>query len=119
VSKSRSRSSKPRGSASRAKSAKKSGAKKGAKKSTARAKKPSGSRTVAYQTPDDALDVKQLKSNLQLAIQRLNVRIEKGELTKGLAQTRDAFSRWTMEIDNVVCTGTGDGPCGNDMFIGS
>ena len=86
--------------------------------STARAKKPSGSRTVvAYQTPDDALDVKQLKSDLQLAIQRLNVRIEKGELTKGLSQTRDAFSRWTMEIDDVVCTG--DGPCGNDMFIGS
>jgi hypothetical protein len=66
----------------------------------------------------EGLDVKKLKDDLGRAITKLDDRISKGDPAKGLPETRDAFARWIMEIENTVCVGAG-GPCGDDMFIGS
>jgi hypothetical protein len=62
--------------------------------------------------------VKQLKADLGRAIETINYRINTGDPAKKLSETRDAFARWIMEIDNTVCIGAG-GPCGDTMLIGS
>ena len=109
---------KSRASASRAKGAKK-GASKGTKKRVASRKTmPTRRLSLAAQETSGALDVKKLKDDLGRAIVKLDDRINKGDPAKGLSETRSAFSRWIMEIDNTVCVGA-DGPCGDTMLIGS
>jgi hypothetical protein len=105
---------KSRASASRAK-----GAKKGAKKSAVKRRTTTTRAGVtAAQEASQGLDVKKLKEDLGRAIATLDDRISNKDPTKGLYETRDAFSRWIMEIDTTVCVGT-SGPCGDDMIIGS
>jgi len=105
---------KSRAAASRAK-----GAKKGAKKSAVKRRTtPTRTEITATQELPDGLDVKKLKDDLGLAIISLDERISKKDPAKGLVETRDAFARWIMEIETTVCVGA-NGPCGDDMIIGS
>ena len=105
---------KSRGSASRAK-----GAKKGAKKSAAKRRTPTTRAGItAAQEVSQGLDVKKLKDDLGRAIASIDERIGKKDPAKGLPETRAAFARWIMEIEETVCVGVG-GPCGTDMIIGS
>ena len=101
---------KSRASASRAK-----GAKKGAKKSAVKRAK---SGTSAPAPKRQGLDVKKLKDDLGKAIKHLDDRISKRGPGPGVAETRDLFARWIMDIETTVCVPV-NGPCGEDMFIGS
>lgn len=118
MSKTRSRSPKSRASASRAKGAKK-GVKKGAKTSAVKRRKTTARATkVAVQEPREGLDVRKLRSDLQLAIETLQRRIEQGDPAKRLPETRELFLSWVNGIEQTVCADV-NGPCGQDMFIGS
>ena len=122
MAKTRSRSPKSRASASRAKGAKKGtkkGTKKGAKKSAVKRRKtPTRATLASVQEMREGLDVKKLRLDLQLAIATLQRRIEQGDAAKGLPETRELFLSWVHGIEQTVCADV-NGPCGQDMFIGS
>jgi hypothetical protein len=108
---------KSRASASRAKGAKK-GATKGAKKSAVKRRKTAIRAGILAQETREGLDVKKLKVDLQKAIDTLQRRIEQGDKTGGLPETAELFMNCVDGIERIVCVGV-DGPCGEDMFIGS
>jgi hypothetical protein len=108
---------KSRASASRAKGAKK-GATKGAKKSAVKRAKTRAKATLAGPELREGLDVKKLRLDLQKAIDTLQRRIEQGDKTGGLPETAELFMHCVDGIERIVCVGA-DGPCGEDMFIGS
>ncbi len=118
MAKSRSRSPKSRASASRAKGAKK-GATKGVKKSAVKRKKtPARAALASLQETPEGLDVKKLRKDIDGIVAKLQKRIDAGDPAKRLPETRDAFMRWAVDIDETVCVAP-DGPCGPDMFVGS
>ena len=105
---------KSRASASRAK-----GSKKGAKKSAVKRRTTTRRAGVtAAQELSQGLNVKKLKDDLGRAIASLDDRISKKDPATGLAETRAAFAGWIDQIETTICVGV-NGPCGDDMIIGS
>ena len=92
---------------------------KGARKS-ARAKRPASRRRAAASRgslkPRRNLPLKQLRAELDLAIQRLNRRADQpGEASAKVSQAISVFTRWTEDIDSICGGSAALAFCGPSM----